>query len=103
MSQGTVKPSNTPYRSVVSMAQSLLGPQHTLPSHPQKSRKNRILAMVPVQPMHLPADAPLQGVYLLSEGETHLYVGRSDRIPARIREHCLGGEEKAAFAFKLAR
>ena len=62
-----------------------------------------LLRMAPVLPLSLPPGAPLQGVYLFSEGDTHLYSGRGDNIRQRMSQHCTGGQEKAAFAFKLAR
>jgi len=48
---------------------------------------------------------PERGIYLLTEGSRHLYVGRSDNIRQRLRGHCAGGatHHKAAFAFRLAR
>jgi predicted GIY-YIG superfamily endonuclease len=46
---------------------------------------------------------PQAGVYLLSEGERYLYVGRSDSMPKRLRNHSRGTHRQAAFAFKLAR
>ena len=46
---------------------------------------------------------PERGVYLFSEGSDHLYVGRTDRLPSRYREHCSGRNNDAPFAFKLAR
>ncbi len=48
---------------------------------------------------------PSRGVYLFSEGERHLYVGRSNDIRARIRLHCRPGstENQASFAFLLTR
>lgn len=41
------------------------------------------------------------GVYLFSEGDEHMYVGRTRRLKQRIKEHSniLG----APFAFRLAR
>jgi hypothetical protein len=61
--------------------------------------------MDPVKVDLLPRSMPEEGVYLLSEGETHLYVGRSRRIRKRIASHSQpGGSHKgAAFAFRLAR
>ena len=46
-----------------------------------------------------------KGVYLLSEGEKHLYVGRSNDIKKRIGRHSRPGatHRMAAFAFRLAR
>jgi hypothetical protein len=48
---------------------------------------------------------PERGVYLLSEGEHNLYVGRSNNIRKRIARHCKPGatHRMAAFAFRLAR
>ena len=41
-----------------------------------------LLAMAPIQPTALPGTMPQAGVYLLSEGEKHLYVGRSGSMRA---------------------
>lgn len=48
---------------------------------------------------------PARGIYLLTEGDRHLYVGRSDSIRQRLRSHCAvsSSHHKAAFAFRLAR
>jgi predicted GIY-YIG superfamily endonuclease len=43
------------------------------------------------------------GVYLFTDGDEHLYVGRTNRLRARYREHCSGTKNDAPFAFKLAR
>lgn len=51
----------------------------------------------------LPLSVPKGGVYLFSSGGTHLYVGRTDRLRARHREHWNGRHNDAPFAFKLAR
>jgi hypothetical protein len=51
----------------------------------------------------LPLGVPNCGVYLFSEGDRHLYVGRTDRLRARHREHWAGNPNDAPFAFKLAR
>jgi predicted GIY-YIG superfamily endonuclease len=61
--------------------------------------------MPPVRVDELPAEVPLAGVYLFSEGRKHLYVGRSNRIRRRIGRHCGDGLawRGAAFAFRLAR
>lgn len=66
---------------------------------------NRLLRMLPVKPSALPKEMPKDGIYLLSEGARHLYVGRSNGIRGRIGRHCLPGatERMAAFAFRLAR
>ena len=45
------------------------------------------------------------GVYLFTEAGNHLYVGRSNRLLARYKNHWMPNktEREAAFAFKLAR
>jgi hypothetical protein len=52
-----------------------------------------------------PKSLPKRGVYLFSEGDAHLYVGRSNKIRARWGRHCNPGatHRMAAFALKLAR
>jgi hypothetical protein len=64
-----------------------------------------LLAMAPVKPTALPREVPKAGVYLLSEGDRHLYVGRSNGIRRRIGRHCLAWatHRMAALAFRLAR
>lgn len=64
-----------------------------------------LLAMGPAKPLALPTHVPASGVYLLSEGPKHLYVGRSKRIKKRLANHCRVGasHRMAAFAFRLAR
>lgn len=64
-----------------------------------------LLVMAPVKPTALPRKMPAAGVYLLSEADRHLYVGRSNGIRRRIGRHCRPGatHRMAAFAFKLAR
>ena len=61
--------------------------------------------MAPVKPGSLPRHISTAGIYLLSEGDRHLYVGRSNNIRGRIERHCrLGATHRmAAFAFRLAR
>lgn len=51
----------------------------------------------------LPIFAPARAVYLFSEGDDYLYVGRTNRLRQRYREHCRGKHNDAPFAFKLAR
>jgi GIY-YIG catalytic domain len=62
-------------------------------------------SMTPVQPLNLPMSVCQKGVYLLTEDNRHLYVGRSNSLHRRIRNHCSAsaGENKAVFAFRLAR
>ena len=65
----------------------------------------RLVEMPPAKPAKPPKSMPKAGVYLLSEGDSHLYVGRSRDIKRRIARHCRPGatHRMAAFAFKLAR
>ena len=60
------------------------------------------MAMNPVTLARLPKVVPKSGIYLFSEGSTHLYVGRSKRLRERLRYHS-GPAEDAPFAFRLAR
>lgn len=70
-----------------------------------RPRLEHLLTMQPVTPGSLPTKMIKKGVYLLSDGEQHLYVGRSNDMRKRIRCHSsLGATERgAAFAFRLAR
>jgi hypothetical protein len=61
-----------------------------------------LMEMEPVTLTNLPRDIPQSGIYLFSEGPSHLYVGRSKRIRDRLKYHC-GPAKDAPFAFKLAR
>jgi hypothetical protein len=65
----------------------------------------RLTEMAPVRVATLPRSMPGSGIYLFSEGATHLYVGRSRGIRGRLRCHCREGatHREAAFAFRLAR
>jgi hypothetical protein len=62
---------------------------------------HQLLSMKPVKLSALPRRMPQMGVYLFSEGDEHMYVGRTRRLKQRIKEHSniLG----APFAFRLAR
>ena len=67
----------------------------------------RLTAMAPVTVLTLPPERgmPAQGVYLFSEGEKHLYAGRTKRLRQRLQEHGRpsSGHNTAPFAFLLAR
>lgn len=65
----------------------------------------RLAAMSPVKVESLPKAMPKAGIYLFSENERHLYVGRSNRIRQRLQEHCRPSatHNSAPFAFRLAR
>jgi predicted GIY-YIG superfamily endonuclease len=66
---------------------------------------NTLLAVRPVCGAALPHEIPDRGIYLFSEGERHLYVGRSNRIRKRLQDHCRpsSGHNSATFAFRIAR
>jgi hypothetical protein len=65
----------------------------------------RLLAMDPVKALDFPRHLPQAGIYLLSEGSQHLYVGRTNRVCKRLSNHCRPSatHKMAAFAFRLAR
>ena len=65
----------------------------------------RLLATSPTRHRRLARDMPMQGVYLFSEGDRHLYVGRSNHLRDRVGQHCRAGSQhnQAVFAFRLAR
>jgi len=69
------------------------------------SKAESLVSMLPVTATALPKVMCKKGVYLLSEGEKHLYVGRSNEIKKRIGRHCrpAATHRMAAFAFRLAR
>ncbi len=64
-----------------------------------------LIADAPINGGHFKVNPPARGVYLFSEGNTHLYVGRSNDIRGRYGRHCNPGatHRMAAFAFRLAR
>jgi len=60
-------------------------------------------AMRPIVANDVPSDTPIGGVYLFSEGSTHLYAGRTKRrIAVRIRNHFSTAPD-CPFAWLLAR
>lgn len=65
----------------------------------------RLLSMSPVTVATLPRGIPLSGIYLFSENDEHLYVGRTNTIRKRLQNHCRpsSGHNSATFAFRLAR
>lgn len=64
-----------------------------------------LLAMRPARFAQLPSNVPLRGIYLFSEGNRHLYVGRTNGIKKRLQNHCRpsGTHFTATFAFRIAR
>lgn len=65
----------------------------------------RLLAMPPVSYGQLPRLVPARGIYLFSEEDRHLYVGRTNGIRKRLQNHCRpsGTHFSATFAFRIAR
>jgi len=65
----------------------------------------RLMLMTPLNMTALPSKLPEKCIYLLSEEENHLYVGRTRRLRQRLRQHSIAGAQhnQAVFAFKLAR
>ena len=61
--------------------------------------------LIAVVPYAEGATLPKQGVYLLSENGAPFYVGRSNNIPQRRRQHTLPGSRtnQAALAMLIAR
>ncbi len=47
-----------------------------------------LISSEPFQFASLPKVLPKAGVYLFSEGEHHLYVGRTNNIRKRLQQHC---------------
>ena len=64
-----------------------------------------LMAMAPVRYARLPRQMPERGIYLFSEGDKHLYVGRTNRIRRRLAGHCRPSSNhfSATFAFRVAR
>src|SRR6266540_257222 len=68
----------------------------------------RLIAMAALKALPLPRGIPARGapgVYLFSEGDQHLYVGRTNRLRERLLEHGRPSSrhDGAPFAFLLAR
>lgn len=70
-----------------------------------QSKLNQLLAMEPCKRPALPKVMPKAGVYVFSENNKYLYVGRSNDIRGRIGRHCRPSatHRMAAFAFRIAR
>ncbi len=65
----------------------------------------QLMAMPPVIGGTLPSNLPQRGIYLFSEGDEHLYVGRSNNIRKRYAAHTRpsSSHNSAAFAMLLSR
>jgi predicted GIY-YIG superfamily endonuclease len=64
----------------------------------------RLMAMEPHAGLPPPTKIPVSGVYLFSEGDDPLYVGRSNRLRKRYFLHTRPGSQhnQASFAFRIA-
>jgi hypothetical protein len=64
-----------------------------------------LLRKRPITSAALPRDLPKRAVYLFSEAEKYLYVGRTNNLRRRIQDHCResSNHNKATFAFRIAR
>lgn len=65
----------------------------------------RLMEMVPLKMSSLPSRLPDKCIYLFSEGQNYLYVGRTRNLRKRLRQHSIPSAQhnQAVFAFKLAR
>jgi hypothetical protein len=65
----------------------------------------QLTSMAPVTCASLPKSIPRAGIYLFSEAEKHLYVGRTNNLRARLNAHSspAASYRGAAFAFLLSR
>ena len=65
----------------------------------------KLISMEPVKLTALPKKLPTRCVYLFSEGDKHLYVGRTNHFRNRMRQHSIPAAQhnQAVFAFRLAR
>lgn len=65
----------------------------------------QLLSMPPIKYCNLPRELPKKGLYLFSDGQIHLYVGRTNRLRERLRGHCTPSATHftATFAFRIAR
>jgi predicted GIY-YIG superfamily endonuclease len=61
--------------------------------------------MKPVKIPKIPKDAPSKAIYLFSEKGQNLYVGRTNHLRSRMRQHSIPAAQhnQAVFAFRLAR
>jgi hypothetical protein len=65
----------------------------------------QLLNSSPVRFDALPKPLPKRAIYLFSEGAEHLYVGRTNNLQGRLRNHCRAAAKhnQATFAFRIAR
>ena len=65
----------------------------------------QLVSMIPVKYGDLPRNLPKRAIYLFSENGRYLYVGRTNNLRNRLRDHCSPSSRhpSAAFAFRIAR
>jgi len=65
----------------------------------------KLIEQNPVSDGRLPKPMPTSGIYLFSEGDKHLYIGRSRSLRRRFGLHTRpsSGTNSASFAYLLAR
>lgn len=62
----------------------------------------RLISMAPHSGVPPPLSMPTSGIYLFSDGDRPLYVGRSNRLRKRYFLHIGGKHNQASFAYRLA-
>jgi hypothetical protein len=69
------------------------------------SKFEMLIGQAPSGHKRLPKGMPKRGIYLFSEGDDHLYIGRTNRLRERYGDHTRpsSSSDSAPFAFKLAR
>ena len=71
---------------------------------PLEAKCRALLAMPPVAAADVPRETPIGGVYLFSDGNVHLYAGRTKRpIRERIRNQFGANPSAASFPWLIAR
>lgn len=76
--------------------------QHVESLHP---KFEELIQSVPFTFDKLPKMLPKAGVYLFTERDGHLYVGRTNSLRQRLQQHCRASSShnSSPFAFRLAR
>lgn len=64
-----------------------------------------LLAATPMRYSDLPRNLPKRAIYLFSQGDVHLSVGRTNTLRSRLRGHCTPSATHfpATLAFRMAR
>ena len=70
-----------------------------------EQKYQQLIRMTPVKYGDLPRNLPKRAIYLFSENGEYLYVGRTNNLRNRLRDHCSPSSRhsSAAFAFRIAR